>query len=418
VSVGRLLGYPARNPCPYECTKKSLGRKVNVKYPAKVVVAGGGIGGLTATIALRRAGFEVVVFERATELREVGAGLLLAANAQKALGKLGLAEAVTRLGTPASAGEIRSWRGAVLASIPAAELEKKIGTPSAAVHRADLQALLVREVGEGTLRLGAEVKAFEQDEKGVRVTFADGSHEDADILVGADGLRSRVRVVLFGPEEPRYAGYTAWRAVVEPKEELLPLGAGFESWGRGTRFGCAHIGKGRVYWFATANAPEGEMDDPPGSPTGAKARLLRLFVGWHGPVGDLVEATEEGAILRTDIYDREPLGECWGKGRVTLLGDAAHPMTPNLGQGACQAIEDAVVLARCLDEGGAIAEGVRLYERLRSERTAMVVLRSRRVGMVGQVENPVLCWLRDRALAMISPKAHLRQLEEILRYEA
>jgi 2-polyprenyl-6-methoxyphenol hydroxylase-like FAD-dependent oxidoreductase len=138
-------------------------RGADVKYPAKVAVAGGGIGGLTAAIALRRAGFEVVVFERSAELGEVGAGLLLAANAQKALAKIGLAEAVSSLGTPASAAEIRSWRGEMLASIPAAELEEKIGTPSAAVHRADLQALLAREVGERTLRLGAEVRAFEQN---------------------------------------------------------------------------------------------------------------------------------------------------------------------------------------------------------------------------------------------------------------
>ena len=389
-----------------------------MKNPAKIMVAGGGIGGLAAAIALRRAGCEVVIFERAAQLREVGAGLLLAANAQKALGKLGLAEAVARLGTSASAGEIRSWHGKVLTSIPAAGLEKKIGMPSAAVHRTDLQALLVREVGERTLRFGAEVRRFEQDESGVRVLFADGSEEAADILVGADGLRSRVRAGLFGPEQPRYAGYTAWRAVVEPKEELLPWGAGFESWGRGARFGCAHIGDGRVYWFATANAPEGEKDGPPGSSAGAKARLLRLFVGWHRPVADLVEATEEGAILRTDIYDREPLGERWGEGRVTLLGDAAHPMTPNLGQGACQAVEDAVVLARCLGDRGATAEALRLYERLRSDRAAMVVRRSRRVGAVGQLKNPVLCWLRDRALAVIPPKAQLRQLEEVLGYEA
>ena len=388
-----------------------------MQYLAKVVVAGGGIGGLTVAIALRRAGFEVSVFERAAELGEVGAGLLLAANAQNALAKLGLANAVARLGTPASAGEIRSWRGQVLASIPAAELEKKIGTPSAAVHRADLQALLVREVGEGTLRLGAEVESFEQDESGVRVKFADGGHESANVLVGADGLRSQIRVGLFGPEEPRYAGYTAWRTVVEPKEVLLSLGAGFESWGRGARFGCAHIGDGRVYWFATANAPEGEKDGPPVSLTGTKATLLRLFSGWHRPVANLVQAAEEGTILRTDIYDREPLGEHWGEGRVTLLGDAAHPMTPNLGQGACQAIEDAVVLARCLGERGATAESLRSYERLRSDRVAMVVRRSRRVGMVGQVKNPAICWLRDRALAMIPPKAQLRQLEEIVGYE-
>ncbi len=210
----------------------------DMKDPAKVMVAGAGIGGLTAAVALRRAGFEVAVFERAAELGEVGAGLLLAANAQKALGQIGLAEAVARLGTPASAGAIRSWRGEVLASIPAAELEKKVGAPSVAVHRADLQALLVREAGEGTLRLGAEVKGFEQDKSGVRVFLAGGSEERADLLVGADGLRSNIRAGLFGLKKPRYAGYAAWRAVVEPGEELLPWGTGFESWGRGARFGC------------------------------------------------------------------------------------------------------------------------------------------------------------------------------------
>lgn len=387
-----------------------------MKAPAKVMVAGAGIGGLTAAIVLRRAGFEVAVFERAPLLEAVGAGLLLAANAQKALGQLGLAEAVARLGTPASAAEIRSWNGEVLASIPAAELEKKAGASSAAVHRADLQALLVREVGEGTLRLGAEVKGFEQDERGVTAFLASGGEERADLLVGADGLRSSVRAGLFGPENPRYAGYTSWRAVVEPGEELLPWGTGFESWGQGARFGCAHIGKGRVYWFATANAPVGGKDGPPGTPAGPRATLLRRFGTWHHPIEDLIEATDEHAILRTDIYDREPLGERWGEGRVTLLGDAAHPMTPNLGQGACQAIEDAVVLARCLREGDA-TDALRRYERMRSGRVAMVVRRSRRVGRIGQLENPLMCWLRDRAFSMIPPKAQMRQLEETVAHE-
>jgi 2-polyprenyl-6-methoxyphenol hydroxylase-like FAD-dependent oxidoreductase len=372
---------------------------------------------LTAALALRRAGFEVAVFERTAELREIGAGLLLAANAHKALGELGLAEAVASLGTPASAAEIRSWRGKVLASIPAAELEREVGAPSAAVHRADLQALLVREVGEGILHLGAEVEGFERDESGVRVSLAGGGEERADILVGADGLRSKVRATLFGPEKPRYAGYTSWRAVVEPKEELLPWGRGFESWGRGARFGCAHIGDGRIYWFATANAPEGAKDGPPGSPDAPRAKLLGLFADWHRPIRELIEATEEGAILRTDIYDREPLGDTWGEGAVTLLGDAAHPTTPNLGQGACQAVEDAVVLTRCLNEDGATAEALRRYERLRSERVAMIVRLSRRIGRVAQLENPVLCRLRDGVFGMIPSKVHLRQLEEVVGHE-
>ena len=164
-----------------------------MEHPAKVFVAGGGIGGLTVAIALRRAGFEGAAFERTAELREVGAGLLLDANDQKALEKIGLDEAVAGLDTPASAGEIRSRLGEVLASIPAVELEKKVGAPTAAVHRANLQALLVREAGEGPLRLGAEVEAFEQDESGVTAFLAGGGEARADILVGADGLRSKPR---------------------------------------------------------------------------------------------------------------------------------------------------------------------------------------------------------------------------------
>ena len=392
-----------------------------VRSPGKVLVAGAGIGGLTAAIALRRRGLEVEVFERTAELREVGAGLLLAANAQKALAKLGLAEAVERLGTPASASEIRSWRGRTIMSIPLAELEGRIGAASAAVHRADLQALLLRELGEGSLCLDREVEDFEGDADGVTVQFADGSEERAGILVGADGLRSKIRSRLFGPHKPRYAGYTAWRAVVEPERELLPWGTGFESWGRGSRFGCAHIGEGRVYWFATSKAPEGGKDGPSGSPSGARSTLLNHFSGWHHPVRELIEATKEDDIRRDDIYDRQPLAERWGEGRVTLLGDAAHPMTPNLGQGACQAIEDAVVLARCLRESGAAGDAagsLRRYEALRSGRVAKITRRSRRIGQVCQLENPLLRRLRDLTLAALPPGAQLSALEEVIGYDA
>ena len=320
----------------------------------KAIIVGGGIGGLSAAIALRRAGVEATVFERTGKLGEIGAGISLWANAMKALRKLGLYDAVLAVGRPLRPrGELRSLRGEVFYEVSAAAMEERFGDVNVALHRAHLQKTLLAALDEGAIRLGAEFAGFEQDGGGVVARFANGREECGDLLVGADGLHSVVRAQLRGNGLPRYAGYTAWRAVVEPKEELLPWGTGFESWGRGARFGCAHIGDGRVYWFATANAPEGEKDGPPGDLTGAKAKLLHLFSRWHRPVADLVEAAEEGTILRTDIYDREPLGERWGEGKVTLLGDAAHPMTPNLGQGACQAIEDAVVLARCLGEARA-----------------------------------------------------------------
>ena len=307
-----------------------------------------------------------------------------------------------------------------MASVSITELKGRVGAASAAVHRADLQALLARELGAGPLRLGSGCAGFEQDERGVTVSLADGREERADLLVGADGLRSTVRASLFGPEEPRYAGYTSWRAVAQPDVELLPWGEGFESWGRGARFGCGHIGEGRVYWFATLNAQEGEKDGPPGSPDGPKQRLLELFRGWHQPVEALVDATEEEEIRRDDLYDREPLKH-WGEGRVTLLGDAAHPTTPNIGQGACLAVEDAVVLARCLgDHDGtqSIAQALRRYEGLRRKRAADVVRISRRLGLIGQLENPALRRLRDLALKATPSGMYLRGVEGVVGYEA
>jgi 2-polyprenyl-6-methoxyphenol hydroxylase-like FAD-dependent oxidoreductase len=274
--------------------------------------------------------------------------------------------------------------------------------------------MLLREVDEAgaTVWTGKELVGFEQTCDSVHAFFADETEERGAVLVGADGLRSRVRGRLFGDERPRYAGYTSWRGVA-PESELVPVGGGFESWGRGRRFGCAHVGGGRVYWFATRNAPEGGDDGPAGS----RATLLEAFRGWHEPVEPLIRATEEDAILRTDIYDRDPLGKIWGEGRTTLLGDAAHPMTPNLGQGACQAIEDTVVLARCLRESGESAGALRRYEALRSDRTAAIVRRSRRIGWVGQLENPFLCRLRERALKLIPVEMQLRQIQEVVGYE-
>lgn len=418
VRVPRLLGAPAEGPRERSAKRgwREKTKEDSVNDTARVMVVGGGIGGLTAAIALRRAGFEVAVFERASGFEAAGAGILLAANAVKALGELGLSDALEGIGVPASTGNVLSWRGEVLFELDASELEKRAGAGSSAVHRADLQGMLLRELDKagGAVHVGKELDRFEHNDDGAQAFFADGTEERGDLLVGADGLRSRVRARLLGDEAPRYAGYTSWRGVASPGHELVPVGGGFESWGRGRRFGAAHVGGGRIYWFATKNAPEGESDGPAGS----KAALLETFRGWHAPVEELIRATEEDAVLRTDVHDREPLGKRWGEGRATLLGDAAHPMTPNLGQGACQAVEDAVVLARCLRDGGAdLAGSLRRYEGLRAGRTAAIVRRSRRVGTVGQLENPLLCRLRDRALKLVPARTQLRRMEQIAAYE-
>ena len=381
----------------------------------KAIVIGAGIGGLSAAVALRKAGVETVVFERARELKEIGAGLSLAANATRALNGLGLTGELQDIGEPIGVAEIRTWRGEVLSRIPVWQLGEKVGAQSAAVHRADLQGVLLRELGDDALRLGAACTGFEQEGGSVRAYFADGTDELADLLVGADGLRSTIRQVLLGDGAPRYAGYTAWRAVVAPEDDLVPAGEALEVWGRGVRFICTQIGRGRVYWAVSKNAPERERGVPA---EGVKEALLELCAGWLEPVEDLIAATDESAILRTDIYDRDPLRERWGRGRVTLLGDAAHPMTPDLGQGGCQAIEDAVTLAECLEGRENIGAALELYEARRTRRTAAIVRGSRRLGRIGQLQNPLACRLRDAVLKALPSRLEMKQLEAVVGYHA
>ena len=379
----------------------------------KAIIVGGGIGGLAAAIALGRTGVEAVVFERAEELREIGAAVTLWANATKALKKLGVYDAVREAGGADLGGEIRSWRGERISEISADQLRSNLGEANLAVHRADLQGALLAALPRGTVRLGSELLGFDQEGAGVVARFADGSEERGDLLLGADGIHSSVRARLFGRSAPRYAGYTAWRGVADAGNGLLPEEVGLNLWGRGSEFGLAGIGGGRFYWFVTRNAPEGEAEDA----QGRKREVLDLLGGWYEPARAAVEATAASKILRNDIYDRDPL-ERWGAGRVTLLGDAAHPMTPNLGQGACQAIEDAVVLGGCLRKGGEVVSSLRLYEARRIPRTADVVRRSRLAGRLLQLENPLLCRLRDAVARRTSARAQLRRLGSVARYEA
>jgi len=381
----------------------------------RVLIVGAGIGGLSTAIALRRRGIEAAIFERTTELREIGAGIAIAANAMKVLDSLGLADAVQHIGAEPQFYEIRSWRGKVLSRVSISELSEKVGAASVAAHRADLQTALLEGLAEagGEVHLGAECIGFDQTEGYVRASFAGGREERGDLLIGADGLNSTVRKRLLGDGPPRYAGYIAWRAVVTPERGLGPQW-GIESWGRGTRFLSAPIGRGRVYWAAAENVLRGVDHEPA---RGRKDALLRVFRDWHEPIEELIRATDECAILHTAIYDRDPLGERWGEGRISLLGDAAHPMTPDLGQGACQAIEDAAVLATYLSQESDPALALRHYEAHRARRVATIVQRSRRLGRVAQLKDPLLCQLRDVLLKATPDQVLLRQAEEIEAYE-
>jgi FAD-dependent urate hydroxylase len=378
----------------------------------KALIIGGGIGGLCAAIALRRKGIEATVFERAVEVKEIGAGLSLWVNAIRAFDKLGLSQALRRFSIPQTGGGLRTSRGKWISESLPEEVQRRFGPALILmVHRAELQEALLEALGREHVRLAADCCGFAQDAEGVTAHFSDGQTVRGDFLVGADGIHSLIRASLFGPSKPRYSGYTAWRAVCEFTHQGFGQRAS-ESWGRGARFGIVPMSRGRVYWFATRNAREGAGD----AAIGRKAEVLRCFHGWHEPIKALIEATPASAILRNDIYDREPL-TAWSRGLVTLLGDAAHPMTPNLGQGACQAVEDAVELADSVSQHSQLAAALQAYEARRLARTSRIVLQSRRVGSLGQWENAFGRGLRDTLIQLIPASLQLRQLEWIIGYE-
>lgn len=362
----------------------------------RVLIIGSGIGGLTTAIALQRIGLDVRVCERAPILAEVGAGLTLWSNAVRVLRELGLGPAIEAVAAPLRHSELRTADGTALGTMDIAAISARAGAPTLGIHRAELQRVLASQTGD-RLRLGMACVAVSRNERSVTARFANGQEEQADILIGADGLRSTVRTELFGSQRPRYAGYTAWRGVARIDSATIPIESTQLIMGRGAHFGCLPIGGRWVYWFIAARAYEGEQN--PGSIS--QAILMNRFGHWCDPVPAMIMATRPDQILRTDIFDRPPM-RTWGIGRVTLLGDAAHPTTPTLGQGACMAIEDAWVLARILGKASDPVAALRSFEQQRQDRTALVTRQSWQLGRILALESRFWCWMRNRIMARMT----------------
>jgi 2-polyprenyl-6-methoxyphenol hydroxylase-like FAD-dependent oxidoreductase len=373
---------------------------------ARAIVIGAGVGGLAAGLALQCRGWDVTILERAPALEQVGAGLAVAPNALRALDVLGLGKEVRALSALQGEAGITAADGRWISRGDAAAAEARFGEPTLVVHRATLVGLLAGALAPGTLRLGVEAGAVDAAAGAVTVgggLTVGGEQMNADLVVAADGLHSAVRRQLFpAAPAPVYTGVTSWRIVVpHPGIPLRPV----ESWGRGTVFGVAVLGDGRVYCYATAPAPAGARSDD------EKAEMLRVFGRRPAPIPQLIEAAD--AVVRTDIRCFDAPLERFHEGRVALLGDAAHAMTPNLGQGACQAIEDAVVLAAYADRPGGLA----LYSVVRVPRTTEVAAASRRIGRLTQISNPMAVWARDIAMRLagrLGPNLVLRQMDPIL----
>src|SRR5690554_342037 len=373
----------------------------------EIAIVGAGIGGLTAAHALRQAGFAVRVFERAPELRALGAGITMQANAMEALASLGLARRVRDAGHVIARARIASWTGKTLQAIDFEAMDAHLSQQGVAIHRRRLMEALAEGL-EGILEFGLGVEDITNLDGGVRITFDDKTHRDFEAVIGCDGLHSAVRRSLFGEEPLRYAGYTSWRGVASMSSEGMDT---VELWGAGLRFGVVPLAANEVYWFAVAEAPRGAQPEGP-----VLEHLRATFKGWDPQVLQALNASNEADVIATDCLDRTPINT-WGEGRVTLLGDAAHPMMPNLGQGGCQAVESAVVLGRVLQGTPDVQGALREYERLRIDRANLFVKRSFDAGRVAQWRNPVARGLRDMGMRLIPERIMQKTLVEQYGFE-
>jgi 2-polyprenyl-6-methoxyphenol hydroxylase-like FAD-dependent oxidoreductase len=382
------------------------------------VVVGGGIGGLATAVALRQTGWRVTVVERSAQLREVGAGISLWPNAIHALWMLGLKPPLQAAATVQEDARIRTWQGKPLAPPLGARLQGEFGAPPLMLHRAALQNLLIAAARPDRLLLGSACVAVEQDAGGARAHLDDGSAVEGDIIVGADGIHSLVRNAAVGAVSPQYSGYTAWRGVVPVDESLLVRIRDGEYFGPGCLFGMASLGGSLVYWWASRRCPErpgDPRDDLGDRPEREKTQLLRQWGSWVDPIPDLLDATPAHAIIRTPLDTVAPLRNL-NVGRIAFVGDAAHAMMPNLGQGACQAIEDAAELAQELDSEPDVTTALARYSTLRSRRTAAVVRRSRQMSVVAHLNSPIASAIRNAALRATPTSAAIRRLAPVVGY--
>jgi 2-polyprenyl-6-methoxyphenol hydroxylase-like FAD-dependent oxidoreductase len=351
-------------------------------------VVGAGIGGLAAGVALRRAGWEATIYEAAAEVRPLGAGLSIWPNGARALHALGLADLVAA--APRPSGALRRAEGSSLAEFDPDVLEARFGAPLVGFHRADLHEGLIAALGSERVRTGMRLTGIEDGE----LRFDDSSSVRADLVVGADGLRSTVRAALLGDGDPRDAGIVAFRGVAG-FDGPVPAG---EWWGSGSVAGLLPLGGGRVYWYL---AHRGDRD---------LAALPGLLAEYGEPVREVARRTDEERVLVHRLYDRDPVPS-WSRGTSTLLGDAAHPMLPFLGQGAGSALEDAAALGAAVAAEADVEAALANYERARVERTAALVAGSRKAAKVALLESGVGRRVRDALVSKAPESIRLRQLD-------
>ena len=374
---------------------------------AQVTIIGGGIGGMASALALQRRGFRVAVYERAKEIREVGAGVIITANARRALRDLGVDEKLEVLSSTISIFHTCHFAtGEILRAVSNEEIRQKVGIASLGVYRADLHSVLMASVlanDPDCLHASCEFVGLEQDETGVTVKFASGASARSDVVVGADGNASAVRSFLFPGEAPKFAGQVAFRSLIP--YALVPASVrergSIMSAGPGRYLLCYPLRGGQIMNLIGL-VQSGEWEEEGWTTPATNEEFAQAFAGYEPDLLELIHRIPQGELFKWGLRDREPL-QNWTVGRVTTLGDAAHPMTPFLGQGACMAIEDGLILARAFAASSNVHEALGRYEAVRKPRGTMVQLASREEGQTLQDPSKKRRTAQDRGLMDYDP---------------
>ena len=373
----------------------------------KFLIAGAGIAGLTLAKVLQDLGYDYEIFEASSEVRGIGAGFGLASNAMKAFEILGMSDEVAPLGHMLEDFEIQDWQEKTILKADTERLRKNYNTDNFAIHRADLHRYLVSKIDSSKIKTTKKVRLFEQSYEKVVLHFEDGTSTEGAYLIGADGINSVIRQQLLKQSKPRYAGYICWRAIVE--DTTYHSKKSIETWGANGRFGLTPLVNNQIYWYACVNTPLNSavynftIDD-----------IKKQFHDYSGQIRNVLQKTTQENLITAPIMDIKPINN-YAFNRVLLIGDAAHATTPNMGQGACMAVEDVCVLFDELQQNETdVLTAFEQFNLRRLKRTHYIMDTSRLAGKVAQLENKFLIGLRNFAFRNLPQSLTQSPLEDLL----
>ncbi|MFZ4863593.1 FAD-dependent monooxygenase [Sphingobacterium sp. Mn56C] len=378
-----------------------------MQVQSEFTIIGAGVAGLTTAIALQQLGRNYLLFEQSKVLTGIGAGFGLAANAMQALEILGLRKEVELIGQHLQHYNILDQKGRILVAPDTKALSKKYNQQNFAIHRADLHLYLLDKIQADHLQLNKKAVRFEKNNDGITLFFEDGSQHKTRYLIIADGVKSPLRQQLLPAAVPRYSGYTCWRATIDNSN--ISLKTGSETWGKQGRFGMTPLVRNRIYWYACINSTANNSKYRQYS----VADLATHFADYHHPIPEILRQTQDKDLLWNDIIDIKPLKH-FAYDAILLIGDAAHATTPNMGQGACQALEDVAVLKKVLSQHSTVETAFIAFEKQRLQRTKYITETSKLIGEVAQWENPIGIFLRNSIMKKLPAQLAQRNLNKLL----